>query len=274
MRFRDALPDINRLSIVAAVIMLAFALTQSVIYPKQNISFSVFGVSYDFVLDFSTITTLLTSVLAAAGVDWLIQSHPSEKQKHVRWMHVQHWIMPVLTTLVISVTLNTLSSGIFWWVIFGLGSLLLMAVFIAEFNVSITDDIRHPLAMIGLTALSFSLYLLLAIAVYSANLRLYLQLPVLAAGAVMVIARSLHLRLGKWYVVWALVDSLIIAELVVGFHYFPLSPIQFSLLLVGAAYALTSLVSGIKEEREGWPFWAEPISMLVLMVLISLVWPS
>jgi len=274
MRFRDALPDINRLSIVAAVIMLAFALTQLVSFPKQNISFTIFGVLYEFVLDFSTVITILTAVLAAAGVDWLIQSHPNRKQSRHRWASVRHWIVPVLTTSVISVTLNTLRSGIFWWVIFGLGSLLLMAVFIAEYNVFMVSDIRRPLAMIGLTALSFALYLLLAIALQSTNIRLYLQLPLLAVGAMMVISRSFHLRLGKWYVIWAIVDSLIIAEIIVGLHYLPLTPIQFGLIVVGTAYSLTSIVSAIKEKREGWAFWAEPIGMMSLMILISFMWSN
>lgn len=272
MRFRDALPDINRLSIVAAVIMLAFALTQLVSFPKQNISFVVFSVLYEFVLDFSTLITILTAILAAAGIDWLIQSHPDQKQSNQRWATVRHWILPVLTTLVISVTLNTLRSGIFWWVIFGLGSLLLMAVFIAEYNVFMANDIRLPLAMIGLTALSFALYLLLAIALQSTNIRLYLQLPLLAVGAMMVFSRSFHLRLGNWHVIWAIVNSLIITEIVVGLHYLPFTPIQFGLILVGTAYSLTSLVSAINEKRDGWAFWAEPIGMLTLMIVISLFW--
>ncbi len=274
MRFRDTLPDINRLSIVAAVIMLAFALTQVVSFPQQQISFTVFSVQYDFSLDFSTIITGLTAFLAAAGVDWLIQSNPHRKQYKHRWSYVRHWIMPILTTLVISVTLHTLDMGIFWWVIFGVGSLLLMAVLVAEYNLSVADNVRHPLAMIGLTALSFTLYLLLAISVNSAGLRLYIQLPLLAVGAAMVISRSLYLRLGKWHLTWAMVNSLILTEVVVGFHYLPLSPIQFGLLLVGIAYSLTSIVSAIKEGRQGWNFWTEPIGMLILLVLVSFIWPS
>jgi hypothetical protein len=36
---RQALPDINRLSIVSSAIMLAFALTQVASFPAQTISF-------------------------------------------------------------------------------------------------------------------------------------------------------------------------------------------------------------------------------------------
>jgi Na+-transporting NADH:ubiquinone oxidoreductase subunit NqrB len=53
MPTKTALPDLERLSIVTAIIMLAFALTQLISYPAQNISFSVFGILIDFVLDFN-----------------------------------------------------------------------------------------------------------------------------------------------------------------------------------------------------------------------------
>ena len=272
MKSSDSMPDINRLSIVSATIILAFALTQLVSFPAQMISFSVLGILLEFFLDFNTIITMFTAVLAAAGMDWLIQSHPDHARYHSRWDYIRHWIVPMLTTLVIGVALNTFAGGAFWWVIFVLGSLLLVAVFIAEYNVFAVDEVRHPLASVGLTALSFALFLLLAIALNLENLRLYIRLPLLGIAAMMMISRSLYLRLGHWYFVWAVVTSLIVSEIAVGFHYLPLTPTQFGLLLVGCAYALTSIVTAIKESRKDWAFWAEPVAMLTLMVLISIFW--
>jgi hypothetical protein len=272
MQYRDSFPDINRLSIVAAVIMLAFALIRLVSFPAQLISFVVFGILLNFFLDFSTIITGLTALLAATGMDWIIQSHPGKDQYQTRWAYMRHWILPVLTTLVIGVTLNTFAQGSFWWVIYGFGSLLLMIVFVAEYNVVAGDDVLHPLATIGLSGLSFALYLLLAIAVSSANLRLYIRLPLLGVGAVMVISRSLYLRLGNWHPIWAVVNSLVVLEVAVGFHYLPLTATQFGLLLVGIAYALTSIVTAVKESRQDLAFWVEPVMMLALMVIVSIVW--
>jgi len=272
MNSRESLPDINRLSIISAVIMLAFALTQIVSFPTQTFSISVFGIILDFSLDIKTIIIILTALLAAAGMDWLILSHPDHKRYQSRWEYVRHWILPVLTTFAIGVTLNTFSGGTPWLVIFGLGSILLMAVLIAEYNIVSAEDVRHPLATIGLTGLSFALYLLLAIAVRSASLRLYAILPILAFGVMMVTSRTLYLRLGEWDTVWALVISLIVSEIAIGFHYLPLSPIQFGVLLMGSTYALTSIYTAIKEKRLGWIFWSEPISMVIVMIVISLVW--
>lgn len=272
MQTRATLPNIERLSVVTATIMLAFALTQLVSFPVQGFSFSVFGIVVDVFLDFSTAIIVFTVLLAAAGMEWLIQSHPEKDRYQSRWAYIRHWIVPVMTSIVIGVTLNTFAGDLVWWAVYGLGSLLLFAVFIAEYNVLVAEDYRNPLAAVGLTALSFVLYLLLAIAVFSAGIRLYIRVPLLGLGAMMVISRSLFLRLGNWHTLWAIVTSLILSEVVIGFHYLPLSPLQYGLLLIGAAYALTSIVTAIIESRESWAFWGEPISMLVLMVLVSIIW--
>lgn len=273
MKLRESLPDINRLSIVSAAIMLAFALTDLVSFPARSLSLTVFGILLELFLDFNTIIMLLTAVLAAAGMDWLIQSHPEKSKYQNRWAFIRHWIVPVLTTVVISVALTTFSGSPLWWAVFALGSLLLFAVLIAEYNVvGVSEAVHHPLATVGLTGISFALYLLLSIAVFFANFRLYIRLPLLAVGAMMVISRAFYLRLGAWHLLWALVNSLIITEIAVGFHYLPLSPTQFGLFLLSLAYGMTSLVAGIKENRRHWAFWAEPVGMFVMMVAVGIFW--
>lgn len=269
MQPRTTLPNFERLSIVTATIMLAFAFTQLVSFPEQNLSLMILGIVIDLNFNFSTVIIAFTVLMAAAGMDWLIQSHPEKDRYTNRLAFVRHWIVPVLTSIVIGIALNTFSGELTWWVVYLLGSILLFAVFIAEYNVVTAEDSRNPLAVVGLTALSFVLYLLLAIAVFSAEVRLYIRLPLLGLGAMMVISRALFLRLGKWHTLWAIVSSLILAEIVVGFNYLPLSPMQLGLLLVGLAYALTSIISAIKETRRSWAFWGEPISMMILMILVS-----
>ncbi len=274
MRYRNALPDINRLSIVLAAIMLAFALTMLVSFPDRSVTLDVLGIELTFSVDFQTVIVLLTSLLAAAGMEWLIQSHPDEHGIGLRGRSLQHLILPVLTTMVIGVALSNIEAGVYWSVIFGLGSLLLLGVLIAEYNVvDVKMADQYPLAKVGLTGLSFALYLLLTIAVYATDLRLYLRLPLLAVGALAVISRALYLRLGEWYPLWSLVASIIVSEVAVGFHYLPTAPILFGLILVGLAYGLTATISGIKESRRGWALWAEPVGMLVVLILIGLIWP-
>lgn len=272
MQTRTSLPDIERLSIVTATIMLAFALTQLIAIPPQRYAFGVFGVLIDFVIDFSTITIAFSVLLAAAGMDWLIQAHPEKNRFANRWAYIRHWIIPVLTSLVIGVALGTFAGSPLWWVVYILGSLLLFAVFIAEYNVVLAEETVNPLTMIGLTALSFVLYLLLAIAVFSADIRLYIRIALLGAGAMMVVSRALYLRLGRFHTLWALITSLVLSEIVVGFHYLPLNPMQFALILVGIAYALTSVITAIKESRRSWALWGEPTAMLLLTMIVSIFW--
>ncbi len=272
MKLRESLPDVNRLSIVAAAIMLAFGLTRLLSFPGQNLSFTVMGIFLAFYLDFSTIVTVLTAALAAAGIDWLIRSHPARPSQKNPLSYISHWILPVLTTLVIGVALNNFAGGPFWWVIFGLGSLLLMAVLVAEYNLVDIQNMTHPFAAVGLTGLSFALYLLLAISVYATNLRLYLRLPLLWLGAMMVVSRALYLRVGQWLLDWTFMISLVLAEIAVGFHYLPVSPIFFGLVMVGVAYALTSLTAGIKENRSGIRLWVEPLAMLFVLLVVGLIW--
>lgn len=266
------MPEINRFAVVSAAIMLAFALTQLVAFPAQLLTFSILGIQLDFTLDFNTVVTLLTAALAAVGMDWLILSHPGKDQYQNRWAHFRHWIMPVLTALVIGIALNAFAGDPLWWLVFLLGSVLLMAVLVAEYNLVSADAIAHPLARIGLTGLSFALFLLLVIALYSADLRLYIRLPIIGLGALMIISRAVYLRIGQWEVLWSLVSSLILGEIAVGFHYLPLPPIQVGLYLVGLAYGLTSLITALKEGRKRWEFWGEPVVMLAVVLLVSLIW--
>jgi hypothetical protein len=272
MQSNHSIPEINRLSIVVAAIMLAFALTHMVIFPARLLSFNLFGILIEFLIDFGTLVNLLTAILAASGMDWLLHSHPEHQRYQKRWEFIRHWILPVLTTLVLGVALRSSAGSMYWWVIFVMGNLLLIAVFIAEYNVVNVDDVRHPLAVVGLTSLSFALFLLLAMAIDSANLRLYSRLPLLGVGLMMVISRALFLRLGKWHQVWAIIISLIILEMAVGFHYLPLSPIQYGALLVGAAYALTSIATAIEEARDQIAFWVEPIVMLAVILAVTVFW--
>jgi hypothetical protein len=60
--------------------------------------------------------------------------------------------------------------------------------------------------------------------------------------------RILHLRLsGNWEYAWAVGIGLICIQLATGFYYWPLSPIQFGLLLIGPLYGLVSLAINLGE---------------------------
>ena len=91
--------------------------------------------------------------------------------------------------------------------------------------------------------------------------------PALTLTAFLVSLRALHLRLhGQWAILEAAIIALIIGQLAAAFHYWPLSPITFGMLLLGPAYGLTSLIARLKE--------GETLRQAVIEpgIILALVW--
>ena len=168
------LPDINRLSILIAIILLVYALSPFINIPSSEISFSIFGVLFDFQVNFKTYVSILTPFFAAAGTVWLLSTHPHNPRDR-NLLH--HAILPALTTWVIGLPLNRLSQGPQWWVVFALGSTLLLVVILAEYLVVDTKNEQYAIASGALKALSFALYFFLTIALRASGMRLYLIKP-------------------------------------------------------------------------------------------------
>ncbi len=155
---------------------------------------------------------------------------------------------------------------------FGFGGVLLILVFVSEYIVVDLSDVRHAPATVGLTAVSFALYLILTIAMRAAELRLYQMLPLVALPIFLVSLRALYLRLGgRWCVGWSLAIGLVVAQIATGLHYWPLPPLSFGLVMLGPAYALTNLAGSIEEGRPLRSAWIEPVIMMALMWGLALV---
>lgn len=261
------LPDANRLSVVTATILLVYALTPFVDLPGQNIEFQLPGFLFQMQLNFSTIVSILGAFLAAAGTDWLLQGHPTAAGRP----RLPNWILPALTAWVIAVPLTTLELQIEWWVVFALGGVLLILVLVAEYIVVDPGDIRHAPASITLIAVSFALYLVLAISIRASALRLYAILFALAVTVFLVSIRTLNLRNGgRWLVGWAFGITLVVGQVAMGLYYLPVGPVSFGLALLGLTYALTSLASGIEDRRSMKVVWIEPVVMLALFWSLAL----
>jgi hypothetical protein len=192
-------------------------------------------------------------------MDWLLGSHPEIHRQAT----YQHWLVPAFTALVIGAPLSRLANGPEWWIVFGMGGALLMLVFLAEYIVADTADIRHPHAASLLTALSFGLFLILAIAVRAGGFRLYLALPTLVPAIALVSLRTLYLRLGaQWKLAWGAVIALLVGQLAAGLHYWTIGPIAYGLALLGPAYALTSFAAAYDQRKPLTTWLVEPLVML------------
>ena len=225
--------------------LLAYAMARFISLPLSSFSLQLPGLFISFSINLITFVTVIVAGMAAAGVAWLIDDHPSIGRES----RVEHWLIPTLTAWVIGVPLSQLPLGILWWVGFLIGGTILMLVFVAEYIVVDAEDVRQPLASAGLTVVSFGLYLILAAGLRYANLRLYLVLPALTLTAFLISLRTLHLRLsGRWAFLQAGIVALLVGQLVAALHYWPLTPVAYALVLLGAAYSLTILMTSLLKE--------------------------
>ncbi len=261
MEERRHMPDPDRLSVVTATVLLAYALTPFINFPPQAVSLQLPGFFFQIQLNFTSLISFLVAALAAAGSDWVIQTHPKLGSQN----RLPHWILPALTAWAIGVPLTTLEVGAEWWAVFALGGVLFVLVLLAEYIVVDPADVRHGPASVGLTAVSFALYLVLAVTVRAAGLRLYSLLFTLVPTIFLVSLRSLYLRSGgKWFAAWSTGIAMVVGEAAAGLHYWPVSPLRFGLLILGLSYAVTSLAGNLEEGR-GWRLmWLEPATMLVI----------
>jgi hypothetical protein len=266
MDTQESLPDISQMSVLVAMIMLAYAVTPFVDFTGQSWEFDLFGTVFPIELDFRLLVSLIVAAMAATGVDWLLRSHPRYTQQNL----TRHQLIPAITAWVIGVPLGTIQMGMQWWVVFAFGTLLLIAVFVAEYIVTDMSDERFTVASVGLTAVSFALFLFLSISAKGAGLRLFLIFPMLSITIGLVTLRTLYLRVGEMRSYhWAAVITIIVGQVAVGLHYWPVSPVSFGLVLMAPAYGLTSLAGAIEEEGAGQTYWVEPAVMVVALLLLA-----
>jgi len=238
------MPDSNRLSVLIAAILLAYALAHLIEIPGFVANLNIFGIVFSLPLNLNVTATLMASGLTAAGMDWLLRGHPHFEKEN----SLQHWILPALTTFVLGIPLYTLPFGLAWGLSFVVGAVLLMLVFLAEYIALDTSDVRYPAASAGLVALSYTLFLILMTTLSFSTSRLFLVAVIAFPSAAMVALRALHLRTGKWAFAWAFGIALVLTQFAAALHYWPLQPIQYGLALLGPLYALTELAQNLDED--------------------------
>jgi hypothetical protein len=261
------LPNPDRISVFISIILLAYVLTHLVDLPRYELATRLIGIYIVLQINIQTITPILIAGLTAAGADWLLSDHPAMQGKvQRRGSRIQHWLLPALTAWVIGIPLSQLSFGLLWWGGLVAGCTLLTLILLAEYIAIDLEDIRHPAAETGLTAVSFAMYLIIAIALRAAGLRLYLILPALTLTAGVVSLRTLHLRSGgDWDMIEAGLIALMAGQVTAALHYWPLSPTSFGLAMLGPAYALTNLVSNLAEAASLRQALVGPVSTLLVI---------
>lgn len=254
-------PNPERLSVLAASILLAYALARFINIPFREFEFQLPGLFLSFDLSVQTFVTILVACLTAAGADWLLRDHPLIGPRTF-----EHWLLPALTALVIGLPLLQVEPGFAWWIGFAFGGVLLMLVLVAEYIVVDPLDLRQPLAASTLTVVSFSLFLILAVTLRYAEIRLFFLLPSLTLAVFLVSLRTLYLRnQQRWAILEAFIIALLVAEWAAATYYLPLSPVSYGMVLLGPAYALTSLVAALADKKTIRQSILEPAIVLLLV---------
>ena len=238
------LPDGNRVGILTAAVLLAYALTRLINTPGFTLTLQLPGFYFAYPLTLSAAMTVMATGLTATGMNWLLHSHPA-----LQGSAIEHWLLPTLTAFIISVSLNVLPFGTLWWIGLFISAGILVSIFIAEYTSVDTGAPTYALASAALIALSYALFFMLIITLRAAGTRLFLIAPAVFIAAGLVTLRSLHLRLsGRWEFPWAIGIALACTQIAAGVHYWPISPLQFGMILLGPLYALTALASNLSED--------------------------
>lgn len=237
-------PDQDRVGTLTAVILLAYALARLINTPGLTLTLQLPGFYFAYPLTLGAAMTVLATGLTATGMDWLLHAHPS-----LQGNTVEHWLLPTLTAFIIGVSLNVLPFGALWWTGLALSGGILVLVFVAEYVSVNADAPTYALASAALIAVSYALFLMLVIALRAAGTRLFLVVPAVFIAAGLVTLRTLHLRLSShWEFPWAIGIALACTQIAAGVHYWPLSPLQFGLILLGPLYALMVLAFNLNED--------------------------
>ena len=169
-------PSRDRLSVLTAVIVLAYALARFITVPALGVRLFVLGSLWEFQLDSAVLLLTLVAALISTGSDSLIRSHPYFAS-HPAKSSLTHWILPGTTALVLGAALDRLPDEPLWWLGLALSAFALIAVLIAEYIVVDPDDAAWDAATLGLTTLAYALALILFNLLHA-----YPAHPVIAAG--------------------------------------------------------------------------------------------
>ena len=250
------LPNIDHLSVLAAMIVFTYTLARFITVPSWQISRQLPGLYIELTIDVNLVTAVLVACMTTAGANWLMGTHPAAHGKQ----SIVHAILPALTALVIGIPLGGFQVGLGWWLGLISGAFILVLVLIAEYIAVDPLDIRFPFASAALSAVSFAIFLVFAGALRAGGVRLLYNVPLLIAAAWLVSLRVTNLRLhGEWTIYESMIIAFLVGQITAAFNYWPLTPVAFGLLLLGPSYALNSLFCNLIEHKPYRNLIAEPV---------------
>lgn len=268
----DIVPRPWKLGALAAALVLASQMVQLFPIASRMWQVSVLGLWITFSIGASGLVAAFIALFVLSGLEWILQDHPGYAEHRHLSLHA---ILPTLAAWTLEMALLYTPATVVWWVVLLTGSLLLVAVLVAEY---VAVDTRSPgywLAQAGLGTLGFVLFFLLSLYVRLAQWRLLWALALLAPVAAVLTLRLFYLyTFGRWCWVEVAVISLLITHTLMVLYVYPLSPLGFAFAITAVLYVLHSLLRSLQEGHNWQEALREPLWLLVLLggVLVWLEW--
>jgi hypothetical protein len=263
-------PNRDRLSALAALVLLAISLVRIVVLPELVGRIEVFGLAVSLHISTGLILLLLASAVTVTGSDWLVRSHPRLVAGPRRYDHL---ILPGLSTLAFGLVLISLPEGPGLWIGLPLAAALLLAVLVAEFLVVDATDPRAETAALGLRASAIAVLGIGLTGILGQETRAFFAIPAAWVGSAAVAWRILRLHTGRaapWS--YALATGAVTAELAWALHYWPLAPLAASLSLTVITYLTIGLIEAHLEGRLGVRRAAEYAAVAAIGLAAILGW--
>jgi hypothetical protein len=263
------LPSRDRLSVLTAVIILAYTLSRLLDFPTRLIGVTVFGSPLGVELNGRGLMLVLVAALISAGADTLIRSHPAFESRSRPT--VIHWILPAAAALVLGGALNLAPDGPVWWLGLGLSAVALLVVLVAEYVVVDRADPAWELAALGLAAAAYALALLGFTVLYGLGARAAISATLGGLLAAALALRLFRLRAveGARASLYAGVVGLITAEALWAVSYWRITPVSAGLLAMIPFYLAAGLAQQHLAGRLTRRLWIEYGLVGALALLIA-----
>lgn len=240
----------NRVFVVAALIALTPIALAAASLPVRRLETAFLGSDLSLTVTTDSLLMVMLPVLACAGADWLLRSHPEVVAGEVPYLF-PFWVAPAYASLALAILLTRIPNWPLWLLALAVGVALIAAVLTAEY-VGLAPGARgYALARLALTATAYAIAFTLFTLIYSARER-----SIVSATMTGLVAAGLALDLLAPHITgmrsagaFALVTGVLCAEATWALNYLNISSWAAGTLLLALFYALVGLAQQHFQDR-------------------------
>lgn len=240
----------NRVFVVAALIALTPIALAAADLPVRRLQTAFLGSDLSIAVTTDSLLIVMLPVLACAGADWLLRSHPEVVAGEIPFLF-PFWIAPAFASLALAILLTRIPNWPLWLLVLVVGVGLIAAVLTAEYAGLAPGAPRYALARLSLTATAYAIGFVLFTLIYSARER-----SIVSATMTGLVAAGLALDLLAPQITglrsagaFAVVTGVLCAEATWALNYFNISAWTAGLLLLALFYVVVGLAQQHFQDR-------------------------